>query len=100
MPLALKKVPATDPDGVSPKVTRPAWAVLLLAGMTGILEAVTPDMLDFLGDWKATAYMVAGVLLQVIVGYRAQDPARAGVAEPEPEPEAEPEPEPEHSVVG
>ena len=101
MPLAIKNVPATDPDAVSPKVTRPAWAVLALAAVSAMLEAVTPEMLAFLGDWKGAAYLVVGVLLQVIVGYKAQDPAREGASPAEPEPDVEPEPEPaELSVVG
>lgn len=76
MPLAIKNVPGDDPAAVSPKVTRPAWAVLALAAVASVLEAITPEMLAFLGDWKGAAYLVVGVLLQVIVGYRAPDPAR------------------------
>lgn len=80
MPLALTKVPATAPEAVSPKVSRPAWAVLALAALASILEAVTPEMLAFLGDWKGAAYLLVGVLLQFVVGYKAPDPAREGGA--------------------
>lgn len=78
MPLAITNAPASAPETVSPKVSRPAWAVLALTAATGALQVITPEMLDFLGDWRATAYMLVGVLLQVIVGYRAPDPARTG----------------------
>lgn len=78
MPLALTNVPPTAPEAVSPKVSRPAWAVLALAALASILEAVTPEMLAFLGDWKGAAYLVVGVVLQFVVGYKAPDPAREG----------------------
>lgn len=81
MPIALKAVPGGDPAAVSPKVTRPAWAVLGLAALASVLEAVTPEMLDFLGDWKGAAYLLVGVVLQFVVGYKANDPARQGEAQ-------------------
>lgn len=90
MPLAIKSVPATDPAALSPKVTRPAWAVLALAALTGALEVITPEMLAFLGEWKGAAYLVVGVLLQVAVGYRAQDPARSVVVDETVTPSSEP----------
>lgn len=77
--MALKVVQTTadDPAAVSPKVSRPAWVALLLAALTGILGALTPDMFAGLGDFAGPTFLVVGAVLQAVIGFLANDPARS-----------------------
>lgn len=81
--MALKVVQTTadDPAAVSPKVSRPAWVALLLAALTGILGALTPDMFAGLGDFAGPVFLVVGSILQAVIGYFTNDPARKDAPE-------------------
>lgn len=74
--LALTLVDAADPSAVSPKVSRPTWALLIAAALVGLLEAVDPSMLAFLGDYAGLASLLIGAVLQFLTGYLTADPAR------------------------
>lgn len=69
---------AADPAKLSPKVTKPAYLVLLIAVLSAGLAGITPDMLDFLGAWAGPAYMAVGAVIQFLAGWKTNDPSRTG----------------------
>lgn len=69
---------AADPSKISPKVTKPAYLVLLIAVLSAGLAGITPDMLGFLGPWAGPVYMAVGAVIQFLAGYKVKDPARTG----------------------
>ena len=81
IPSPVEATPAqksADPAKISPKVTKPAYLVLLISVLTAGLAGITPDMLDFLGPWAGPVYMAVGAIIQFLAGYKVKDPARTG----------------------
>lgn len=66
---------------VSPKVTAAGiWGAasgLLLTGVLAILNAVTPDMLAFLGAWQGVGIALVSSVAAIVAGYIKRDPLRA-----------------------
>lgn len=82
MALKLVHTSSTDPAAVSPKVSQPVWVTLLVAALTGVLGALTPDMFGPLGEFAGPTFLVVGAVINAVVGYLTKDPARTETPEP------------------
>lgn len=60
----------------SPKVTVGAASGLALAVVVAALSAVTPEMLDFAGDFTPVVYAAIGALVVSLGAYIKRDPDR------------------------
>jgi hypothetical protein len=74
----------TPRTAVSPKVKAAGVgaviAGLAVAALTGVVNAVTPDMLAFLGPWAGLAYTVIIAIPTIVAGYVTEDPLRTAAA--------------------
>lgn len=73
-----------DPGQLSPKVTQPAIAAVIIFAVLAIaaafLEAVGPDQLSGLGVWSGPISAAITAVVMVLRGYRALDPLRQDTA--------------------
>ncbi|WIC89097.1 holin [Arthrobacter phage Ottawa] len=66
----------TNPASVSPKVKAAGWTGLALTLLGALITGITPDMLDFLGEWKSLAFSIITAAGMLVAAYRKTDPAR------------------------
>lgn len=72
---------------VSPKVTAQTLTGLGLALIIGAINAVTPELFDFMGAWGAVAYAAVVAGGGFLAGYAVRDPLRVPDADATPPPE-------------
>lgn len=68
--------PKPASEEVSPKVVASGVTSVVLIVVVAGLGAVTPELFDFLGDWKAVAYAAVVGLGGALAGYIKNDPRR------------------------
>ena len=61
---------------VSPKVTAAGITGLVITAIVGVLSAVTPEMLQWAGDFATPLATLVVALGSAIAGYYKVDPAR------------------------
>lgn len=61
---------------VSPKVVAAAVTDIALVVVVGGISAITPELFNFLGDWKAVAFAGVVALGGALAGYIKNDPRR------------------------
>jgi hypothetical protein len=66
----------TNPAGISPKVKASGWTGLALILLGTLLTGITPEMLEFLGPWKAPVFSLITAAAMVYAAWRKSDPAR------------------------
>lgn len=66
----------TNPATVSPKVKAAGWTGLALTLLGVLLTGITPEMLDFLGQWKGPVFSIITAASMVYAAWRKSDPAR------------------------
>ena len=75
----------TNPATVSPKVKAAGWTGLALTLLGALITGITPDMLDFLGEWKSLAFSVLTAVGMLVAAYKKNDPARWDLSLNQPE---------------
>jgi len=68
----------------SPKVTSAGISSGIVVVIVAMLAAITPDMLDFAGQWAPVIYAAVPALAAVLGAYIKRDPDREHDATPPP----------------